>query len=59
VFVVVRGCLMVSEELAGGAAVRRAPERLVPDVLLLCDAVRHQVHNRGDHVGLSVHIFGN
>jgi hypothetical protein len=31
----------------------------VPEVLLPRDGVRHPVQNRGDDVGLSVHIFGN
>jgi hypothetical protein len=59
VFGVVRGRLMVSEELDGERQPARAPDRSVPEVLLPRDGVRHHIHNRGDDVGLSVHIFGS
>jgi mannose-6-phosphate isomerase-like protein (cupin superfamily) len=59
VFAVARGDLAVHERRAG----ERQPEREVvvgdPEVLTPRDGVTHHLHNRGDEVALSVHVFGN
>jgi hypothetical protein len=58
-FAVVRGDLAVSEDRAG----KRLPERRAtprrPEVLRPGDGVRHHIHNRGDVVGLTIHVFGS
>lgn len=58
VFAVVRGTLAVHERENG----ERQPERVMalcePEVLTPRDGITHHLHNRGDEVGLSVHIFG-
>jgi hypothetical protein len=58
VFAAVSGELAVHERRNG----ERQPERAValrePEVLMKDDGVSHHVHNRGDEIGLSVHIFG-
>jgi hypothetical protein len=58
VFAVVRGRLMVSEAVDGERQPARAPDRSRPELLVPRDGVSHHVHNRGDDVGMSVHIFG-
>jgi mannose-6-phosphate isomerase-like protein (cupin superfamily) len=59
VFAVARGNLAVHERRAG----ERQPEREVvvgdAEVLTPSDGVTHHLHNRGDEVALSVHLFGN
>jgi mannose-6-phosphate isomerase-like protein (cupin superfamily) len=59
VFAVARGTLAVHERRGG----ERQPEREVvvgePEVLTPRDGVTHHIHNRGDEVALSVHVFGN
>ena len=58
VFAAVRGELAVHERRNG----ERQPERAVAlcdtEVLAKGDGVTHHIHNRGDEIGLSVHIFG-
>jgi hypothetical protein len=58
VFAAVRGELAVHECRKD----ERQPERPValgdPEVLTKGDGVTHHIHNRGDEIGLSVHIFG-
>ena len=58
VFAAVRGELAVHERRHD----ERQPERAValcdPEVLTKGDGITHHIHNRGDEVGLSVHIFG-
>ena len=58
VFAPVVGRLATTEVRDG----RREPERVLEpgavEVLLPAEGVVHHVHNRGDDVGLSVHIFG-
>jgi hypothetical protein len=58
VFAAVRGRLAVHEQRNG----ERQPERAValcqPEVLAPRDGVTHHIHNRGDEVALSVHVFG-
>jgi len=58
VFAAVRGALAVHERENG----ERRPERVValrrPEVLTPRDGITHHLHNRGDEVALSVHIFG-
>jgi hypothetical protein len=58
VFAAVRGRLAVHERRSG----ERQPERAVPlrepEVLTPGDEVTHHIHNRGDEVALSVHVFG-
>jgi hypothetical protein len=58
VFAAARGTLAVHERRAG----ERQPEREVvvgePEVLTPRDGVTHHLHNRGDEIALSVHVFG-
>ena len=58
VFAAVRGTLAVHEREKG----ERQPERVValgePELLTPRDGITHHLHNRGDEVALSVHIFG-
>ncbi|HKC91007.1 MAG TPA: hypothetical protein VKE23_06735 [Candidatus Limnocylindria bacterium] len=58
VFAAVRGTLAVHERHDG----ERQPERLVPlrdpEVLTPRRGITHHLHNRGDEVALSVHVFG-
>jgi hypothetical protein len=58
VFAAVRGTLAVHERENG----ERRPERVVglrePEVLTAHDGITHHLHNRGDDIALSVHLFG-
>jgi hypothetical protein len=58
VFAAVRGDLAVHERRRD----ERQPERAValcePEVLMAREGITHHIHNRGDEVALSVHIFG-
>jgi hypothetical protein len=58
VFAAVRGRLAVHERHNGD----RQPERAIvvcePEVLTAGDGITHHIHNRGDEVALSVHVFG-
>jgi hypothetical protein len=58
VFAAVRGMLAVHERHNG----QRQPERAIvvckPEVLTAGDGITHHIHNRGDEVALSVHVFG-
>ena len=58
VFSAVRGRLAVHEQSGG----ERQPERAIvlyePEMLTWRDGVTHHLHNRGDEVALSVHVFG-
>ena len=58
VFAVVRGTLAVHERHNG----EPQPERVVrlrdPEVVTPIDGITHHLHNRGDDVALSVHLFG-
>jgi hypothetical protein len=58
VFAAARGSLVVHERRNG----ERQPEREVPlsepEVLAAGDGITHHIHNRGDEVALSVHVFG-
>jgi hypothetical protein len=58
VFAAVRGSLAVHERRNG----ERQPEREIrvgqPEVLTAGDGITHHIHNRGDEVALSVHVFG-
>lgn len=58
VFAAVRGRLAVSEQHDGERRPERPARIAIPEVLLPEEGVAHHVHNRGDEVGLSVHIFG-
>jgi hypothetical protein len=57
-FMAARGKLAASERRGE----ERLPERDIPlwrpEVLLPEDGVRHHIHNRGNEVGLTIHIFG-
>jgi hypothetical protein len=56
-FVVIRGRLAVSETRDEA----RVPERIIetgaPEVIDPADCVAHHIHNRGDEIGMTVHIF--
>jgi hypothetical protein len=58
VFAAVCGTLAVHERHNG----ERQPERAIvlcePEVLTAGDGITHHIHNRGDEVALSVHVFG-
>jgi len=58
VFKAVRGQLAVHEQQDG----ERQPERAIvlrePEMLTWRDGVTHHLHNRGDEIALSVHVFG-
>lgn len=58
VFAAVRGRLAVHERHNG----QPQPERVVPlcepEMLTAVDGITHHLHNRGDEVALSVHVFG-
>jgi hypothetical protein len=58
VFAAVRGTLAVHERHNG----ERQPERVVPlrdpEMLTAVDGITHHIHNSGDDVALSVHVFG-
>jgi len=58
VFAAVRGTLAVHERHNG----ERQPERVValrdPEMLTAVDGITHHIHNRGNEVALSVHLFG-
>jgi hypothetical protein len=58
VFAAVRGRLAAHEMHDG----QRLPERALrvnePEVVRAVDGITHHLHNRGDEVGLSVHVFG-
>lgn len=58
VFAAVRGKLALHERHNGV----RQPERLIalrdPELLTWRDGITHHIHNRGDEVALSVHVFG-
>lgn len=58
VFASVRGRLTVSERRNGEGSPERQPSPRRPELLEPEDGVRHHVHNRGEDVGLSVHVFG-
>jgi mannose-6-phosphate isomerase-like protein (cupin superfamily) len=58
VFAVVRGELAVHERRNDERQPERTVELCDPEVLTTGDGVTHHIHNRGDEVGLSVHIFG-
>lgn len=57
-FMAVRGDLVESEERAG----QRLPEQPVvlrtPKVLVPEQDVSHHIHNAGDEIGLTIHVFG-
>ena len=58
VFAAARGKLAVHERRNG----ERQPERAVPlcqpEVLTAAEGITHHIHNRGDDVAVSVHLFG-
>ena len=58
VFAAVRGKLAVHERHNG----ERQPQRMIalsdPEVVTWRDGITHHLHNRGDEVALSVHVFG-
>lgn len=58
VFAAVRGELAVHERRNGERQRERVAALHQPEVLMAGDGVTHHIHNRGDEIGLSVHIFG-
>jgi hypothetical protein len=58
VFAAVRGKLAVHELHNGERRAERAIELCEPEVLTAGDGITHHIHNRGDEVALSVHVFG-
>jgi hypothetical protein len=58
VFAAVRGKLAIHERQNGERQAERAVRLGEPEVLHAADGITHHVHNCGDDVGLSVHVFG-
>jgi hypothetical protein len=58
VFAAVRGTLAVHERHHGDPQPERAVPLRDPEMLTAIDGITHHLHNRGDEVALSVHVFG-
>ena len=58
VFTVVRGRLAVHERHNGEPQPERVVPLCEPEMLTAIDGITHHLHNRGDEVALSVHVFG-
>ena len=58
VFAAVRGGLAVHERHHGEPQPERAVPLRDPEMLTAIDGITHHLHNRGDEVALSVHVFG-
>lgn len=58
VFAAVRGTLAVHERHRGVRRAERVVSLRVPELVTPADGVTHHLHNRGDEVALSVHVFG-
>ena len=58
VFAAVRGGLAVHERHHGEPQPERAIVVGEPEALTAGDGITHHIHNRGDEVALSVHVFG-
>jgi hypothetical protein len=54
----VRGRLAVHERHNGTPQPERAVPLCDPEMLTAIDGITHHLHNRGDEVALSVHVFG-
>ena len=54
----VNGVLAASEERDGERLPEREMELRAPALLVPEDGVSHHLHNRGETVGLTVHVFG-
>lgn len=57
-FVVEDGVLAASDARRGVTEPERRLDLHAPEVLMPEEGVSHHIHNRGDIVGLTVHIFG-
>jgi hypothetical protein len=58
VFAAVRGTLAVHERHNGERQAERVVRLREPELLAATDGITHHLHNRGDDVALSVHLFG-
>jgi hypothetical protein len=58
VFAAVRGKLAAHEVQHGERQAEHAVPLCEPEVVIPSDGVTHHLHNRGDDVALSVHVFG-
>jgi hypothetical protein len=58
VFAAVRGRLAVHERHNGEPQPERAVPLCDPEMLTAIDGITHHLHNRGNEVALSVHVFG-
>jgi hypothetical protein len=58
VFAAVRGTLAVHERHDGERQAERAVPLRQPEMLTATDGITHHLHNRGDEIALSVHVFG-
>lgn len=58
VFAAVRGKLAVHERHDDERQPERDIELCEPEILTAGDGITHHLHNRGDEVALSVHLFG-
>jgi hypothetical protein len=59
VFAAVRGTLAAHERHDGVRQAERVVSLREPEMLTPRDGITHHLHNRGDEVALSVHVFGN
>jgi len=53
-----RGSLSETETRPGVAPVERTLQLHKPDLIYPEEGVSHHIHNRGEEVGLSIHVFG-
>jgi hypothetical protein len=58
VFAAVRGTLAVHERHNGERRAERVVRLGEPEMLTATDGITHHLHNRGEEVALSVHVFG-
>lgn len=58
VFVAVQGSLTTDEERGGARQPERALALCRPELLFPEQDVSHHIHNVGDEIGLTIHVFG-
>jgi hypothetical protein len=58
VFAAVRGTLAVHEQHNGERLAERVVRLGEPELLAATDGITHHLHNRGEEIALSVHVFG-
>lgn len=58
VFAAVRGKLAVHERHNGERQAEREIRLREPEILIASDGITHHLHNRGEEIAVSVHLFG-